>query len=143
MAELPPPSELLPHRGRYLLIDRITRLDETGVEGVALFTVESVQGHFPGQPVVPGVLLLEAMAQTLAVAHLAATPGGGTPFLAGFDKVRFRAPVIPPAQVDIQVRFGEERFGVRMATAVARVGGKRVCTATLLGAVMPTEPEAK
>ncbi len=138
MPELPPVTDLLPHRGRYLLIDRLLRLDDQGVEAEGRFTVADVEGHFPDQPVVPGVLLLEGLAQTMACAHmLRPGSGDGTPFLAGFEKVRFRAPVIPPATVHYSVRFAEERFGLLTATGTARVDGKRVCTAKLTGAVIP------
>ena len=100
MAELPAVTELIPHRDRWLLIERLIELDPQAGRVVAegRFTVDQVRGHFPDQPVVPGVMLLEAMAQTMACLHvltlrLAAEQSeqpveDGTPFLAGFEKGR-------------------------------------------------------
>ena len=98
MAELPDPKDLIPHRGRYLLIDKLERVDELEAQAVYTFEPGEVEGHFPQQPVVPGVLLIEGLAQTLAcLASLAGPEPDGTPFLTGVEKVRFRAPVLPPA----------------------------------------------
>ncbi len=137
---LPDVTDVLPHRGRFLLLTRLLRLDADGVEAEGHFSVDDCQGHFPDQPVVPGVLLLEGLAQTMACAHLSRPQdAGGRPYLAGFEKVRFRAPVLPPATVVYSVRFTEERFGLVTASGTARVDGKRVCTARLTGAVLPAD----
>jgi 3-hydroxyacyl-[acyl-carrier-protein] dehydratase len=133
MSELPSPSDLIPHRGRFALLDRLVSRDGDSLVAEASFTVDDVDGHFPGQPVVPGVLLLEAMAQSLAC--LAVLKGAeGTPFLAGFEKVRFRAPVLPPATVTFKVRIDEVRMGVTTSVGQAFVGSKRVCSARIRAA---------
>lgn len=140
MADLPHPSELIPHRGEWLLIDRLTSLDGVTVTAEATFSPEQVEGHFPGQPVVPGVLLLEALAQTMACLHMTLdAPQDGTPFLAGFEKVRFKAPVLPPATVSLKVRVTEQRFGLTSAVGTVTLDGKKVCQAKLTGAVMPAQ----
>ncbi|MCB9759980.1 MAG: beta-hydroxyacyl-ACP dehydratase [Alphaproteobacteria bacterium] len=145
-AALPAVEDLIPHRGRFRLIDRLVRLEGQTVEAVGTFTVDHCDGHFPDRPVVPGVLLLEALAQTMLCAHVTlveggvdglAGDGGPTPFLAGFEKVRFRAPVLPPAEVRYSVTLKEERFGLVTASGEARVDGRRVCTARLTAGILP------
>lgn len=133
---LPSPEDLLPHRDRFLLLDHLLRLDTDGAEAVGRFDPEDVRGHFPGSPIVPGVLLLEGLAQTLACLDLnRRDPGAGTPMLVGFDRARFRAPVIPPAEVHYRVTVKDDRFGVLRASGEVRHEGRRVCTALLLGTV--------
>ncbi|MBW1879773.1 MAG: hypothetical protein JRI25_25410 [Deltaproteobacteria bacterium] len=138
---LPRPEELLPHRDRFLLLDRLLRLDADGAEAIGHFDPEDVHGHFPGNPIVPGVLLLEGLAQTLACLDLLRRgPEAGTPMLVGFDRVRFRAPVIPPAQVHYRVTVKEERFGMLQASGEVRHEERRVCTALILGTVAAARP---
>ena len=137
MSELPAPEDCIPHRGRWLLIDRITAMSETTITAEGTFTPEQVEGHFPGQPVVPGVLLLEALAQTMACLHVQLQEEEGTPFLAGFEKVRFKAAVLPPATCTFEVRLTEQRFGLTSASGTVKSGGRKVCQARLTGAIVP------
>jgi 3-hydroxyacyl-[acyl-carrier-protein] dehydratase len=95
--------ELLPHRDPFLFVDRIVSADETGALGEYTFTAEKndfFKGHFPDYPVVPGVVLVEAMAQVSGAAIVARNILGGkdkeaTFLLAAVDEVRFRRPVRP------------------------------------------------
>ena len=98
-----PGIELLPHRDPFLFVDRIVSADETGALGEYTFTIEKngfFKGHFPDFPVVPGVVLVEAMAQVSGAAIVARNILGGkdkeaTFLLAAVDEVRFRRPVRP------------------------------------------------
>ena len=137
MSELPAVEDCIPHRGRWLLIERITSLTETTISAEGSFTLEQVEGHFPGQPVVPGVMLLEALAQTMACLHVQLQEADGTPFLAGFEKVRFKAPVLPPATCTFELKLTEQRFGLTRASGVVRCQGRKVCQARLTGAILP------
>lgn len=108
---MPPITELIPHRYPFLLVDRIERADAEEIVGYKRFTADEpfFAGHFPGYPVVPGVLLVECMAQT-GGAGVAAMGGldeaGDTPgvtFLASVDKARFRRQVRPGDEVRVVV----------------------------------------
>ena len=131
-------AEIIPHRGRWRIAQRVVSIDGLTAVCEGDFDEAFVEGHFPGQPIVPGVALLEGLAQTMLV--LSASLEGevdGTPFLAGFDKVRFRAPVVPPATVRFEVTIREQRVGLTRSSGTATWNGKRVCTARLTGAVIP------
>ena len=90
--------ELLPQQGRWRLLDEVVAHDDHGITTTRTFDEAFAEGHFPGQLVVPGVALLESLAQSMLIlARLRDPDAKGVPFLAGFDRVRFRAPVFPPA----------------------------------------------
>ena len=115
--------QFLPHRYPFLLVDRVIEL-EPGVRIVALKNVTInepfFQGHFPGQPVMPGVLIIEAMAQAgglLAYESGPADKHGQLIYFMGMDKVRFRKPVVPGDQLIFEARI------LRMRTKVAKMAG--------------------
>lgn len=130
----------LPHRYPFLLIDRIVEYQE----GKALVAIKNVTineafftGHFPQQPVMPGVLILEAMAQAggvLAYKSLGKLPGEGGPlfFLAGIDNARFRRVVEPGDQLRIEVTFIRSKRGIWVIESEAYVDGELACSAELL-----------
>jgi 3-hydroxyacyl-[acyl-carrier-protein] dehydratase len=102
-------QKILPHRYPFLLLDRIVALEPgKRVVGLKNLSINEpyFQGHFPGRPIMPGVLIIEAMAQAGGILALLSTPGnqGNTSlFLLGLDKVRFRHPVIPGDQLRLEI----------------------------------------
>ena len=106
--------ELLPHRYPILLVDRILEI-EPGARVVALKNVTAnepfFQGHFPGYPVMPGVLIVEAMAQAGCVMMLSGVqdPQSKVPFFAGIDRCKFRRPVVPGDQLRLELEVLRQR----------------------------------
>ena len=127
---------LLPHRYPFLLIDRIIELrgEESGV-ALKNVTINEpfFQGHFPTRPVMPGVLLIEAMAQTAGAVVLAANEKntGKLVFFMSIDKARFRKPVVPGDQVHFHVKLVQKRTPVWKYWAEAMVDGKKVAEAEI------------
>jgi len=135
---LPVPTEILPHRPPFLFIDKVVSVDHEHVVAVRRFRPEEeyFKGHFPGHPIVPGVLLIEAMAQALAILAMHREPDVQV-FLTGVDRARFRKPVLPNQEVELSIRVEGIRMGIVRAKAEARVAGERVADAILHGFVAP------
>ncbi len=126
---------ILPHRHPFLLIDRIDEL-EPGMRAVGIkavtFHEEFFAGHFPGEPVMPGVLILEALAQVGAVAILSVEGNKGkTAFFGGVDNVRFRRKVVPGDVLTLTCEIIRTRGNVGVGTALASVNGERAVTAEM------------
>jgi 3-hydroxyacyl-[acyl-carrier-protein] dehydratase len=129
----------LPHRFPMLLIDRVT-LCEPGKRIVALKNVSANEpyftGHFPHHPIMPGVLILEAMAQAAGI--LVFRTNGTKPddktayYYVGIDNARFKKPVMPGDQLELEVRLERSLRGIAKFTCVARVAGGTVAEATIL-----------
>lgn len=126
---------LLPHREPFLMVDRVVAL-EPGVSGTGEKDVTEAlcAGHFPGHPVMPGVLMAEALAQMAAIVALSVKPdAAGEPvYLVGMDKFRFRKPVTPGDVLTLEVKLTEDRRRMVTFSATASVGGTRVANGTLL-----------
>ncbi len=130
---------ILPHREPFLLIDEIVEL-ELGVRAVARKTVREdewyLAGHFPGRPIMPGVLIVEAMAQTGAVAVLSEEENRGRLALfAGIDDVRFKRLVQPGDELELTCDLERVRGPIGKGRAEARVGGELAARGTLTFAV--------
>ncbi|MDQ2818083.1 MAG: 3-hydroxyacyl-ACP dehydratase FabZ [Candidatus Eremiobacteraeota bacterium] len=124
--------EVLPHRYPMLLIDRIIELEPqkraVGYKNVT-FNEPFFTGHFPNNPVMPGVLIIEAMAQLGGAAILEPKSQKTTvPYLAGVDKVKFRRPVIPGDRLMMEVDVIWIRMNIGRLRAQARVGDQLVCS---------------
>jgi 3-hydroxyacyl-[acyl-carrier-protein] dehydratase len=131
---LPDVLQILPHRPPFLFVDQALHLDERRVTAERTFRAEepSIQGHFPDRLLVPGVLLLEGLAQTMAYGAICR---GASPdlLLVGIDAARFRRPLEPPVRVVYEVDFEEERFGLVKARGRVLSGEQRVLDAVLSG----------
>ena len=130
---------VLPHRAPFLLIDEVVEL-EPGRRCVARKHVREdewyLSGHFPGRPVMPGVLIVEALAQTGAVAVLSEEENRGRLALfAGIDDCRFKRIVEPGDSLDLSCELERVRGPIGRGRAEARVGGELACRATLTFAV--------
>ncbi len=138
-------QRILPHRYPFLLVDRIIALEEgksaTGIKNVTI-NEPFFQGHFPGYPVMPGVLMLEAMAQVGAVSLLKLEENKGKIGLfAGADKVKFRRQVMPGDQLRIEVSIGRSRGSFGRGTGVVYVGDDVACEAEIKFVLVVEEGE--
>jgi 3-hydroxyacyl-[acyl-carrier-protein] dehydratase len=136
--------KLLPHRYPFLLIDKMVDMDGeeqgTAIKNVTI-NEPFFQGHFPGKPVMPGVLLIEAMAQAagaLVLNHLGDAHAGKLVFFMSIDKARFRKPVLPGDVVHFHVKLSNKRAPVWKYWAEAHVDGKKVAEAEI-GAMLMNE----
>ena len=128
-------KKIIPHRYPMLLIDRVEELIP-GEKAVAKRNVtineELFNGHFPGNPVMPGVLIVEALAQTGAVALLSLPEfKGKTAYFGGIKSAKFRKVVRPGDSLRLEVTLEKIRNNVGLGKAVATVDGKKACTAEL------------
>jgi len=141
-------EELLPHRDPFLLLDRVLEI-EPGKWAVAEHDVRGdafwCRGHFPGNPVMPGVLIAESLAQVAALIYLVgdADRAGSTVYLVGMDKMRFRAPVRPDCTLRLEVSVTEIRRRICYFDAKATVDGKRVTTGQFMATIPPDEAPAQ
>jgi len=137
----------LPQRYPVLMIDRVKEL-EPGKRIVAVKNVSAnephFQGHFPGRPIMPGVLILEAMAQAAGIMVFSAEGAvqqndRQVYYYVGIDNARFKKPVVPGDQLELEVKLERALRGIGKFGCVARVGGVTVAEATILCSVRPVD----
>jgi 3-hydroxyacyl-[acyl-carrier-protein] dehydratase len=136
----------LPHRYPFLLVDRVLELDP-GKHIVAIKNVTMNEpqftGHWPENPVMPGVLILEAMAQVGGIMLLCLTDDSGkTPFIGGADEVRWRKQVRPGDQLVMEASIERRRGNIGRARAIARVDGEVAAEAVFTFALMSNEEQS-
>ncbi len=134
--------DLLPHRYPFLLLDKVVDIDGgtsgTGIKNVTI-NEPFFQGHFPQNPVMPGVLIIEAMAQTAGVIAMLAEGAQAKPKLVYFmsiEKAKFRAPVLPGDTLHLHLKLARKRGPVGKFQAEARVDGKLVSEAEITAMIV-------
>ena len=131
-------KQILPHRYPFLLVDRIDEMGEDTIVGRKCVSSNEMQflGHFPQKQVMPGVLIVEALAQTGAVLLLSkAENKGKLAFFAGIEKMRFHRVVVPGDVITLKVHFTKQKLGLYFADVEALVEGKRAARGTILCAL--------
>jgi len=140
--------DVLPHRYPFLLVDRILEI-EMGkrIIGFKNVTINEpfFQGHFPGHPIMPGVLLLEAMAQTGGVLALKSIPAEEVKkkviYFMSIDKAKFRKPVLPGDQVRFEIDVIRQRGNIMSLQAVAKVDGATVAEAEMMAMIVDKDKQ--
>ncbi len=132
--------EILPHRYPFLLTDKIVELKKNElVRGIKNVTINEpfFQGHFPGHPIMPGVLIIEAMAQVGGIlAFKSADVTNKVGYCMGIDKARFRKPVLPGDTLEILLKVKKVRGTIWTFTGEAFVEGKLVANAELMATIV-------
>ncbi len=134
--------KLLPHRYPFLLVDRIIDL-QPGVSAVGIKNVTINEpffmGHFPEQPIMPGVLVIEAMAQVAGVMAFRSGMEGKSVFFMSIDNAKFRRPIVPGDQVRMEIKVLKQRGNVWRFSGAATVDGKLVSEAEFTAMVTDRE----
>lgn len=132
--------ELIPHRYPFLLVDRILTVEENKITGIKNVSINEphFQGHFPGHPIMPGVLIVEGMAQCAGVLMFRRleNPQSKVVYFASIDKIKFRKPVVPGDQIRYEIEI--TRFGGKICkfAGLSYVDNQVVCEAEMVASIM-------
>ena len=137
----PLPTDVLPHRPPFLFLDRCLECEDLFAVGERTFREDEsfFAGHFPGQPIVPGVILIEGLAQTLAYLALTRVEDKNV-LLTGVDRCRIRRAVLPGETVTYRIDVEKHRTRVVVAKGTVHVDGQLALSARLMGFIVPREP---
>lgn len=138
----PEVEALIPHRRPQRVIDRVVAWEGPRLAAEGTFTPDDVAGHFPDEPVVPGVVLIEGLAQALACLGRL-TGERGRALLTSIEGARFRGLAAPPCTLRFEVEVIEQRFRVTTARGTVRDGQRVICTATLGAALLDAPGDAR
>ena len=128
-------QKILPHRYPFLLVDRIIESTDKKIVGLKNVTINEpfFQGHFPGHPIMPGVLILEAMAQVGGIGALSLSENQGRlAYFLSIKEAKFRKPVVPGDQLIIEVEIVKKKLSVMQVKATAKVAGEVVTEAEMM-----------
>lgn len=128
-------QKILPHRYPFLLVDRVIEVSQMRAVGLKNVTINEpfFQGHFPGHPIMPGVLIMEAMAQVGGVVALAVKENvGKLAYFLSIDNARFRKPVVPGDVLRLEVDFVKAKMNIIKMRGIAKVGEDLVAEADLM-----------
>lgn len=131
-------QKIIPHRYPFLLVDRVLKMDETSIKALKQVSANEMHfmGHFPEKPVMPGVLIMESLAQAGAIVLLSKDEfKGKIAYFAGMDKVKFKNQVLPGDTLILEVSLDKIKGPVGIASAIAYVDGKECARGTLKFAV--------
>ncbi|MFK7923365.1 MAG: bifunctional UDP-3-O-[3-hydroxymyristoyl] N-acetylglucosamine deacetylase/3-hydroxyacyl-ACP dehydratase [Bacteroidia bacterium] len=133
--------DILPHRYPFLLVDKIVDFTDDTIMGVKNVTINEpfFQGHFPGNPIMPGVLQIEAMAQTggILLLNTIENPQSVWVYIVAVDNARFKKPVLPGDTLMLELKMTARRRSICMMSGKVYVDGKVVCEADLVASVVP------